>query len=113
MGKFITKILPAGIKFDLRADNGEIIAVSEVYKTRAACEKGMESLRRYAPAAPVEDLTEEGIGVANPKFQLYRDKAGFFRFRLRSRNGKIIAASEGYSTKAAALAGIESIRENV
>lgn len=114
MGKFTLKKVPTGIKFDLRADNGEIIAVSEVYKTEAACKAGIQSICRYAPAAATEDLTEPAEKpVSNPKFQLYRDRSGAYRFRLRARNGKIIAASEGYTTKNAALLGIESVKENV
>lgn len=47
------------------------------------------------------------------KFELYKDKAGEFRFRLKAGNGEVIAlASEGYSSKAAALNGIDSIRRN-
>jgi len=47
------------------------------------------------------------------KFELYTDKAGEYRFRLKAGNGEVIAlASEGYSSKAAALNGIDSIRRN-
>lgn len=46
------------------------------------------------------------------KFELYKDKAGEFRFRLKASNGQVIAIGEGYKTKASALNGIESIRKN-
>lgn len=46
------------------------------------------------------------------KFELYADKAGEFRFRLKAGNGEIILASEGYKQKASALNGIESVRKN-
>ena len=47
------------------------------------------------------------------KFELYKDKSGEFRFRLKAGNGEIIAtSSESYKTKAAALNGIESIKKN-
>lgn len=46
------------------------------------------------------------------KFELYTDKAGKYRFRLKAGNGEIIAASEAYNSKASALNGIESIRKN-
>jgi uncharacterized protein YegP (UPF0339 family) len=46
-------------------------------------------------------------------FELYKDKAGEFRWRLVHQNGQIIADSgEGYTTKANALNGIDSVREN-
>lgn len=108
MSKYVIRRVNTGIKFDLRADNGETVATSEVYRTEAACRKGMESVRKSAPSAPVE----ERPGTAtNPKFQLYADRAGQFRFRLLSRNGKIIAVSEGYTTRHACLSGIESVRK--
>ncbi len=112
MGKFVMRQVLTGVKFDLHAGNGEIIATSEVYKTEAACRKGMQSLMKNAPVAKLEDLCEPGSAVANPKFQIFQDKAGQFRFRLRSRNGAVIAASEGYATKEACLHGIESVRFN-
>ncbi|AFU02817.1 YegP family protein [Nocardia brasiliensis] len=46
------------------------------------------------------------------KFELYKDKAGKIRFRLKAPNGEIIAASEAYESKAAAKNGIESIKKN-
>ncbi len=46
------------------------------------------------------------------KFELYEDKAGEYRFRLKAGNGEIILASEGYKQKASALNGIESVRKN-
>jgi uncharacterized protein YegP (UPF0339 family) len=46
------------------------------------------------------------------KFELYEDKSGGFRFRLKAGNGEVIASSESYKTKAGALGGIESIKKN-
>ena len=112
MSKFLIRRVSSGYKFDLYAANGQSVASSEVYETRAACRKGIESVRKAAAAAPVEDLTEPSHCVPNPKFQLYQDKSGLFRFRLRSRNGKIIGVSECYQTKAGCENGIRSVREN-
>ena len=113
MGKFAVKTVKTGIKFNLKANNGEIIAVSEVYTTKSACLNGIESVRKNAPIAPVEDQTVEGFAAeTNPKFEVYVDKAGEFRFRLKARNGEIIAASEGYKAKASCLNGIASIVKN-
>ena len=47
-----------------------------------------------------------------PTFETFTDKAGQFRFRLKAKNGEIILASEGYTTKAARDNGIESVRTN-
>ena len=113
MGKFIIKETSTGVKFDLKAGNGEVIATSEVYTTEAACRNGIESVRKNAVEANLEDQTVEGFETAkNPKFEMYVDKAGEFRFRLKARNGEIIATSEGYKAKASCLNGIESVRKN-
>ena len=46
------------------------------------------------------------------KFELYNDKAGGFRFRLKAANGQIILSSQGYKSKSGCLNGIESVRTN-
>jgi len=46
------------------------------------------------------------------KFELYKDKVGEFRFRLKAGNGEIVGASEGYTTKENALKGIRSVSTN-
>ena len=51
----VGKETSTGIKFDLKAANGEIIATSEGYKTKASCENGIESVKNNAPEAPVEE----------------------------------------------------------
>ena len=113
MGKFVVKETKTGYVFNLKAGNGEVIAVSEVYTTEAACMKGVASVRRNAVAAKLEDQTVEEVQkVTNPKFEVYLDKAGEYRFRLKARNGEIIATGESYKSKPSCLNGIESIRKN-
>ena len=113
MGKFVVKTTKTGFVFNLKAGNGEIIAVSEVYSTETSCMNGIESVRKNAVDAKLEDQTVEGFEkVTNPKFEVYVDKAGEFRFRLKARNGEIIAVGEGYKAKASCLNGIDSIRRN-
>ena len=113
MGKFIIKNTNTGIKFDLKATNGEVIATSEVYKAEASCRKGIASVMKNAPIAPIGDQTVEGYEVKkNPKFEIYTDKAGEFRFRLKARNGEIIATSEGYKAMKSCLNGIDSVKRN-
>ena len=113
MGKFVIKKTNTGVKFDLKAGNGEVIATSEVYASEAACKNGVESVMKNAPAAAVEDQTVEGfVTEKHPKFEVYEDKGGEFRFRLKATNGQIIAVSEGYKAKASCLNGIESVKKN-
>lgn len=113
MGKFVIKEAKTGIKFDLKAGNGEVIASSQAYKTLVTCKKGIASVQKNAPVAAVEDQTVEGFTKEkNPKFEIYTDKAGEFRFRLKATNGQIIATSEGYKTMKSCRNGIASVQKN-
>ena len=113
MGKFVIKDTKSGIKFDLKAGNGEIILSSEVYNSLASCKNGVASVQKNAPIAALEDQTVEGYKTEkNPKFEVYTDKKGEFRFRLKARNGQIIGVSEGYKKMASCTNGIESVRKN-
>lgn len=113
MGKFAIRKTNTGVKFDLKAGNGQVIATSEVYTTLTACKNGIASVQKNAPAANVEDQTEEGYAAAkHPKFEIYKDKADEFRFRLKATNGQVIATSEGYTTMAACQNGIASVKKN-
>lgn len=112
MSKFVIREVKTGIKFDLKAGNGETIATSEVYTSEAVCRSSIESVRKIAPGAGVEDQTAEGFyAMPHPKFEMYQDKAGLFRFRLKARNGKIIAVSEGYAAKSGCRSGIECVKK--
>ncbi len=112
MGKFKIKETKTGFKFDLLAGNGQVIADSEVYSSLDACKKGVESVRKNC-GAHVEDQTVEGFEtLTHPKFEVYQDKAGEFRFRLKAKNGEVIATSEGYKGKDSCLNGIESVGKN-
>lgn len=113
MGKFVIKETNTGVKFDLKAGNGEVIATSEIYTTKEACKNGIESVRKNAPVAAVENQTVEGYAAEkNPKFEVYTDKAGEYRFRLKATNGQIIAVGEGYKALAGCMNGIESVKKN-
>ncbi|MDY4587553.1 MAG: YegP family protein [Oscillospiraceae bacterium] len=114
MGKFVIKPAKSGgYVFNLKAGNGEIIAVSEVYNSLDACKNGVQSVKTNAPEAALEDQTAPDFTTEkNPKFEMYTDKAGEFRFRLKAKNGQIIATGEGYKAKAGCKNGIESIRKN-
>ncbi len=113
MGKFVIREVKTGIKFDLKAGNGEVIATSEVYNSMESCKNGVASVQKNAPVAAVENQTVEGYAVEkHPKFEVYKDKAGEFRFRLKATNGQIIAVGEGYKALAGCMNGIESVKKN-
>ena len=112
MGKFIVKKTSTGVKFDLKATNGQVIATSEVYSSEAACLKGIESVKNNCIGG-IEDQTVDNYEeLKHPKFEIYTDKAGEYRFRLKAKNGEIIATSEGYTTKDNCVNGIESVKKN-
>ena len=113
MGKFVVKETKSGVKFDLKAGNGETILSSEVYSSERSCLKGVASVQRNAPVAAVEDQTVEGFAQEKcPKFEIYADKAGEFRFRLKATNGQIIGVSESYKAMTSCVNGIESVKKN-
>lgn len=111
--KFEIKIAKNGdYMFNLFAVNGRVIATSETYTSLQNCKGGIDSVRRNA-LAHVEDQTVSGYTpLPCPKYEVYLDKEGKFRFRLKASNGEIICASQGYTVKASALTGIASLGEN-
>ena len=114
MGKYVINKTATGYTFGLKAANGETIATGgDVYSGIDSVRSGIKSVETNAPAAAVEDQTVEGYRtVKNPKFEIYSDKAGEFRFRLKAKNGQVIAVSEGYTSKANCKNGIESVKKN-
>ena len=112
MGKFVMKAVKTGVKFVLKATNGQVILDSEVYSGEAACLNGIDSVRRCCGGG-IEDQTAENFEVlTHPKFEVYLDKAGEYRFRLKAKNGQIIGVSEGYKALDSCLNGIESVKAN-
>lgn len=113
MGKFVIKTTPKGVKFDLKAKNGEVVATSQVYASEMSCKKGINSVIKNSLIAGVEDQTVLGYNKEKcPKFEVYEDKSGEFRFRLKATNGQVIAVSEGYKTLKNCLKGVESVKKN-
>lgn len=112
-GKFVIKATKTGVKFNLKASNGEIILSSQVYKAESYCRNGIASVVKNAPAAAIEDQTLEGFARQKcPKFEIYTDKAGESRFRLKAVNGQIIGVSEGYKSLKTCQNGIASVVKN-
>ena len=75
MGKYLIKQTKTGIKFDLKAGNGEVIATSEVYTTEKACRAGIASVQKNAPVAGIENQTEEGfakVSIRNLRFTMIK-----------------------------------------
>jgi len=111
MGKFIIKKTKTGIKFDIVDAADVVVADSEVYTAKKSCLNGIASVRKNGPIAAIEDQTvEEIVKQKCPKYEIYNDKAGDLRFRLKARNGEIIAASRNYASMKEVYEGIEVLK---
>lgn len=113
MGMFLMKPSHGGFHFVLRAGNGKAIASSDQYANKDACKKGITSVQNSAPQAALEDQTfSDTPAFRNPKFEVFKDKTGHFRFRLKSQTGEIVLSSDAYASKQNCMNGIESVRLN-
>ena len=98
--------------FALYASNHTVIAYSQVYSSTTAVTTGINSVIANAAKAETEDTTlKKSVSLPCPKWEIYLDKAGEYRFRLYAPNGLIVChASHGYATKGGCKGGIESIK---
>ena len=112
MPKFqVYKDVAGKFRFRLIAGNNQIVAIGEAYEKHASCINGIRSIQKNC-GAEIEDLTSKNKKVPNPKYQIYKDTAGKFRFRLKAPNGEIIAEGEGYESKEGCLIGIKVVRSS-
>jgi len=112
MGQFIIKQTNTGFVFHMKAANKQTICTSQVYSSLSACKAGIESIKNNC-GSKIEDQTLQKFeALTCPKYEIYLDKAGEYRFRLKASNGNNILSSQGYTTKAACKNGIESINKN-
>ncbi|MFZ6001448.1 MAG: YegP family protein [Bacteroidota bacterium] len=99
MGKFVISTRSNGeFQFNLKADNNQVILTSEGYTTRAACEKGIESVKVNAP----DDNRYERKRSANDKHF----------FNLKAANNQVIGTSEMYESSTGMENGIASVMRN-
>ena len=96
--------------FNLYAANRVIIATSQIYSSSQSALSGIKSVIANCEKAMVEDTTlKDAKTLPYPKWEIYTDKAGAYRFRLNASNGSCICHSQGYTTKASCKNGIDSI----
>ncbi|HTY74585.1 MAG TPA: DUF1508 domain-containing protein [Candidatus Nanoarchaeia archaeon] len=99
-------------RFRLRADDNKIVAIGAAYKTHAGCISGIKNVQKNS-GSRVEDLTKAGgPKIPNPKYQIYKEPSGVFRFRLKAANGDIIAVGEKCESKADCFRGIEVVKKS-
>ncbi len=111
-GKFdIRKSKDGRFYFNLYASNKQVIAYSQMYASTTSAMTGIKSVMANATKAAIEDTTLKKPEPKNfPKWEIYIDKAGEFRFRLYASNGSCVCHSHGYASKATCKGGIESIQ---
>ena len=96
--------------FNLYASNHVIIATSQVYSSSTSAVGGIKSVIANAEKAGIEDTTlQKKVSLPYPKWEIYLDKGGQYRFRLNAQNGSCVCHSQGYTTKANCKKGIQSI----
>ena len=101
--------------FRLKAPNTVTLAVSggTGYSSLSNVKRGIESVRKFSAACTgkVEDQTLKTVTeLKNPKFEIYADKAGKYRYRLKASNGELLCICEsGYASKKACQDGIVSL----
>ncbi len=99
--------------FNLFAPNRVIVATSQIYSSSASAVNGIKSIAVNAPKAPIEDTSLKSFTpLGFPKWEIYVDKGGQYRFRLYAPNGSCIVHSQGYTSKASCKNGIASIVKN-
>lgn len=94
-------------RWRLRHRNGNVIADSgEGYASKSGAEGAIERAKQYAPSADVLD-------IESAAFEVYEDNANEWRWRLRHRNGNVLADSgEGYSSRSAAEDAVDGVKRN-
>jgi uncharacterized protein YegP (UPF0339 family) len=111
VGKFeIKKTKDDRYVFNLYASNNVIIATSQIYSSAQGAINGINSIITNSAKAEIEDQTLKSYEeLPYPKWEIYSDNAGQYRFRLNATNGSCVCHSQGYTTKLNCKKGIESI----
>jgi len=113
MGKYVITKSEKNGKYHFNLVSKEPILTSQQYMARKGALKGIRSVTKNAPIAPIEDQTVEGFKKeGNPKFEIYQGKDKKFYFRLVAANGQPVGRSEGYNTKPACKNGIKAVKAN-
>jgi DNA-binding protein Alba len=98
-------------RFRILDGKNKIVASGEAYEKHASCLNGIKSIQRNCKSE-IEDLTIEDRKVPNPKYQVYEDASGKYRFRLNASNGEVIADSSGFEIKQDCLKALEVVKNS-
>lgn len=99
--------------FRFRSMNGSIVGHSQSYKSKESCKNGIRSVISCCEEAIIADTTKKDSDyvqtIGRAAFEIYRDNADQFRYRLVAKNASNILASQGYTNKTNCIKGAESI----
>ena len=98
--------------YKLYSSNHRVIAIGgEPYSSLASMKTGIQSIIKNAADAPVEDQTlKKVVEQKCPKWEVYLDAKGEYRFRLKASNGNIVCiTNDGYLSKPACKNGMQAI----
>lgn len=112
-GRFVYRKTDKGnYVYKLYSSNHRVIAIGgEPYSSLASMKVGISSIIKNASTAPVEDQTLQNVVEQKcPKWELYLDAKGEYRFRLKASNGNIVCiTNDGYLSKPACKNGMQAI----
>lgn len=94
--------------FVLKAGNGAIIGLSEMYVSKANAVRAIDSVVKVVKATTAEAPAPQTVG----QFEVFKGLSGKYFFHLRARNGEIVLQSQAYGTKASATSGVASVQTN-
>lgn len=98
LGKFTISQEGPNYRYRLKASNGELLVVSELYTSENSARTGIETIKKNADTEKIE---------------IVEDKHGLFSFRVMTKQGRILATSANYKTKIRALSASESFKKFV
>ena len=96
-GKFVISQDGDNYRYRLKASNGELLVVSELYSNEESCRKGIETLKK-------------NLSNDTAKIEFIEDKHGLFSFRVMTKQGRTLATSANYKTEARSKSASESAK---
>lgn len=111
--KYVIKVLKSGAyKFELTSPAGKCIVKSGEYTLKRSCVSGIQSVQKNGSTKNIEDRTAAKIvKMPNPKYEIFLDEAGKYRFNLKAPNGYVILTSSAYSSVKSCTRVIENVIE--
>lgn len=94
--------------FVLKAGNGAIVGLSEMYVSKANAERAIASIVKVVVATTLETSAP----LTEGRFEVFKGLDTKNYFHLRAKNGEIVLQSQGYSSRAKATAGVASVQTN-